>query len=225
MARILLIEDEVPLCKLTAKWLKDELHSVEVYSDGAEALEILEQEQFDIIILDIMLPGMDGLTLCKSFRKSGGITPIIMLTAKRTLDDKEAGLDSGADDYLTKPFKLRELSARIRALLRRQPVLTPSVLKVGDLTLDSTSNRVFRGEQEVKLVPKEFSLLAVLMKNAGKLVKSESLITSVWGVNSDVSFETIRSYIRLLRQKIDKPGKESLIETVHSVGYRLIDVQ
>lgn len=221
MARIFLVEDEEPLCKLIAKWVKAESHMVEVCTRGDKALELLATEVFDVIVLDIMLPGLNGIEVCARFRKSGGATPILMLTSRRSLDDKEKGLDSGADDYLTKPFKLRELSARIRALLRRQPAVLPAVLKVQDLVLDTSAARAYRNTLEIKLVPKEYSLLEILMKNAGRVVTTDALITSVWGLNSDVTIETIRSYIRLLRQKIDEPGQTSLIQTVHGVGYRL----
>lgn len=221
MARIFLIEDEEPLSKLISKWLKSEQHTIDVCADGMEALTALQAERFDVIILDIMLPGLDGLEVCRRYRARGGATPILMLTARRTLNAKEVGLDSGADDYLTKPFKLRELSARIRALLRRPPTVLSAVLKVEDLVLDPAASRVFRADREIKLVPKEFSLLEVLMKNAGKVVKTETLITSVWGLNSNVTTETIRSYVRSLRQKIDRPAEDSIILTVHGVGYRL----
>jgi two-component system, OmpR family, response regulator MprA len=221
MARILIVEDEEQLCKLIAKWLNNELHTVSICGDGSEALKLLEHEHFDLIILDIMLPGIDGLEVCRRYRAIGGATPILILTAKRTLNAKETGLDSGADDYLTKPFKLRELSARLRALLRRPAAVMQALLKVDDLVLDSAARRVFRGDREIKLVPKEFSLLEVLIKNAGKVVKTRALINSVWGLNSNVTAETIRSYVRLLRQKLDGPGGVPLIQTIHGVGYRL----
>ncbi len=144
-----------------------------------------------------------------------------MLTALHALESKEASLDSGADDYLTKPFKLRELSARIRALLRRPAIVLPTVLSASDLRLDTSTRKVFRGDREIKLVPREFNLLEIMMKNAGTIVTSETLIKGVWGANSQISPDTIRSYVRLLRQKIDRPGRISIIQNVHGVGYIL----
>jgi DNA-binding response OmpR family regulator len=221
MARILVIEDEEELSKLILKWLRDELHTAEAAYDGVTGLQKIQNGGFDLIVLDIMLPELDGISLLKQYRSAGGAVPVIILTAKRTLEVKEEGLDNGADDFLTKPFKLRELSARIRALLRRPANILPTLLRVEDLTLDPAACKVFRGDQEVRLVPKEFSLLEVLMRNAGQLVKTEYLITSVWGTDSNISQETIRSYVRLLRQKLDVPGQTSLIENFHGVGYKI----
>lgn len=221
MSRILLVEDEDHLCGFISKWLRDEMHIVDVCESGVEALEILARETYDAIVLDIMLPGLDGIEVCKRFRQAGGTTPIVMLTAKRTLESKLNGLDSGADDYLTKPFKLKELSARLRAVLRRQPALVSTILQAGDLSLNPSTGKVFRGEEEIHLGLKEFNLLEVLLRHAGILVTTDNLIESVWGLNSNVSNETIRSYIRLLRQKVDRSKEDSVIETVHGLGYRL----
>jgi two-component system OmpR family response regulator len=221
MPRILVVEDETELAALVQEWLVDELYVVEVLNDGMQALEAINSRPFDLIILDIMLPGLDGIEVCKRYRSHGGATPIMMLTAKRALAAKELGLDSGADDYLTKPFKLRELSARVRALLRRPAVVIPDVVTVGDLVLDRGSFKVSRRNRQIKLLPKEFALLETLMRHAGTVITSDDLIVNIWGDQSDVVSDTVRSYVRMLRQKIDEPGHPSLIQTVHGIGYKI----
>jgi two-component system, OmpR family, response regulator len=221
VSRILLVEDEPELAKLIREWLEEEYHSLEIAADGLDGLNRMSTNHFDAIILDIMLPGLNGIEVCKRYREAGGKSPIIMLTAKRALSDKERGLDGGADDYLTKPFKMRELSARIRAVMRRDSPVKSSVVAVADLHLDRASHRVFRGSTEIKLLPKEFDLLEVLMKSAGEVLPADTLIVSVWGATSDIVPETIRSYVRMLRQKIDLPGLTPLIHTVHGVGYKI----
>jgi DNA-binding response OmpR family regulator len=221
MTRILVVEDEEQLSVLVSDWLKEEHYVVEAVLDGDEALKRLSSDTFDLIVMDIMLPGVDGIEVCRQYRQTGGAAPILMLSARHALECKETSLDSGADDYLTKPFKLRELSARIRALLRRPVAVLPSILVVVDLRLDTKTRKVFRGDREIKLVPREFNILEIMMKNAGVLVTSEMLIRGVWGVKSGTSPDTIRSYVRLLRQKIDRPGRVSLIQNVHGLGYIL----
>jgi two-component system OmpR family response regulator len=221
MPRILVVEDETELAALVQEWLVDELYVVEVLNNGMQALEAINSRPFDLIILDIMLPGLDGIEICKRYRGQGGATPIMMLTAKRSLATKELSLDSGADDYLTKPFKLRELSARVRALLRRPAVVIPDVVTVGDLVMDRGSFTVSRCNRHIKLLPKEFALLEILMRHAGTVITSDDLIVNIWGSQSDVVSDTVRSYVRMLRQKIDEPGSPSMIQTVHGIGYKI----
>jgi DNA-binding response OmpR family regulator len=221
MAKILLVEDEPDLAGAIKEWLTEEYHLVEVATTGEEALSKLAAAQYDIVLLDWLLPELSGVEVCRSYRSRGGAAPVIMLTAKKSLISKEIGLDSGADDYITKPFQLRELSARIRAFLRR-PALSPvSLLKVGDIVLDRVTLTVTKSEQPLHLLPKEFALLEVLMRHQGRTMKVDSLLDLIWGTETEVAADTLRSNIKTLRRKIDNPGKPSHIVTVHGIGYRI----
>jgi len=221
MSRIFIVEDEEGLSGAIKEWLEDELYVVSVVADGLEAIEVLKTSDFELIILDLMLPGLSGIEVCKEYRKLGGKSPILMLTAKSTMLAKEEGLDSGADDYLTKPCNLRELSARVRALLRR-PVSPPLIiLEAGELKLDTNSRTASKAGNPLKLLPKEFILLEVLLKHKGQVMSTESLIEHVWGTDSAIAPETVRSHVKALRKKINDPIHGSVITTVHGMGYKI----
>jgi DNA-binding response OmpR family regulator len=221
MAKILIVEDELDLAGPVRDWLARESNTVEIVADGSEALECLRLYKYDVIILDLMLPGLNGMEICRQFRARGGTTPILMLTAKGSVEDKEAGLDIGADDYLTKPFSLKELAARVRALLRRPPDVSSNILTVADIALDPSANNVTKAGKEIHLLPKEFSLLEFFMRHPNQVFSAEALIDRVWQSDSDALSDTIRTHIKTLRRKIDSKGKPSLIATVHGVGYKL----
>ncbi|MCW5823743.1 MAG: response regulator transcription factor [Cyanobacteria bacterium TGS_CYA1] len=221
MSRILIVEDEEELSLSLKEWLEGELYAVSTVNEGKAALEMLLSNRYDLIILDWMLPGLSGLEICKVFRESGGDTPILILTARNTISAKEEGLNSGADDYLTKPFNLRELSARVRALLRRPQSAPQSILKAGNIVLDRNSRTVSKDGAPVKLLPKEFILLEVLILNRGKVLSSDELTNLVWGVDSDITPDTVRSHIRSLRKKVDNSSNFSVVKTVHSMGYKV----
>ncbi len=219
MAKVLVIEDEADLSGPIKDWLSREQHLVELAENGIEALEKLAVYKFDLIVLDLMIPGVSGMDVCKRFRSQGGTTPILMLTAKSAVEDKEQGLDAGADDYLTKPFHLKELSARVRALLRRHTQSSGPELKIGNICLDVLSRKVTLSGEEVHLVPREFSLLEFLMRHANQVFSAEALLDRVWASDTMASPDTIRTYIKILRKKLGNEG--SLIRTVHGVGYKL----
>lgn len=221
MSRILVVEDEEGLSGAMKEWLEDEYYVVSVVADGLDALDLLNSASFELIVLDLMLPGLGGIEVCKQYRKAGGKAPILMLTAKSTMACKEEGLDSGADDYLTKPCNLRELSARVRALLRR-PLSSPViVLEAGDIQLDTNSRTVTKGGIPLKLLPKEFILLEVLLKHKGQVLSTEALIEHVWGTNSTIAPETVRSHLKALRKKVGGPAHDSIVTTVHGMGYKI----
>lgn len=222
VSKILLVEDEADLANEVADWLAREHYLVEIAATGSDALAMLRVYQYDVILLDWLLPGVSGIDVCKQFRSHGGSTPILMLTAKSGESDKESGLDCGADDYLTKPFGLRELSARIRALLRRAgPQLTTNVLTVNGLTLDPKARTVFRGDDAIHLEPREFSLLEFFMRHPNQVFDGTALIDRVWNSETLISEDTIRTYIKSLRKKIDADKEQpSMITTVRGAGYR-----
>jgi DNA-binding response OmpR family regulator len=221
MSRILVVEDEAGLSGAIQEWLQDECYVVTVESDGQEALKKLKSGTYELALLDWMLPNLSGLEICQSFRAAGGSTPILMLTAKSTLSAKEEGLDSGADDYLTKPFSMRELSARVRALLRRPKTRPEMVIEAGGIRLDRKSLRVTKADLPIKLLPKEFILLEVLMRHCGVVLSTENLIDHVWGSHSEITPDTVRSHVKSLRKKIDAPKSSSIIKTVHGMGYMI----
>lgn len=221
MPRILVVEDEEGLSGAIKEWLEADLYIVKVVADGAEALSVMLAHTFEAIVLDVMLPSLSGIEVCKQYRKAGGNVPILILTARSTMAAKEEGLDCGADDYLTKPCNLRELSARIRALLRR-PLTNPVLmLEAGSIKLDTNARTATKADDPLKLLPKEFILLEVLMRHKGQVLSSENLVSHVWGMESEIAPETVRSHIKSLRKKIDSASHPSIITTVHGMGYKI----
>lgn len=222
MKKILLVEDEIKIANAIKRGLKYEGFEVSIAPDGEEGLELGKTLDFDCIILDRMLPLKEGVEVCKELRKSNIKTPIIMLTAKSGVNDKVEGLDAGADDYLAKPFSLDELLARIRAVLRRGSSLVNDELKVGDLTLNTSTFEVKRSGILINLSKKEYDLLEYFMINANKTISKEKLINHVWDYDSDILLNTVEVYIGYLRNKIDKPFKDKkMLQTVRGFGYKL----
>jgi DNA-binding response OmpR family regulator len=222
MAKVLLVEDDLDLSATIRQWLESESNMVEAVHDGGEGLERLRISDYDVVILDWNLPSISGLEILRTFRSERGSTPVLMLTGKAGIEDKTAGLDGGADDYLTKPFNMRELCSRVRALIRRtQRVPLSNVLRVGDLVCDPTVHRVTKNDIDIKIGPRDFALLEFLMRHAGTVFSSEALIERVWHSESEATGEAIKASVKRLRQKIDQDNEESLIENIPRVGYRM----
>jgi two-component system copper resistance phosphate regulon response regulator CusR len=219
--RILLVEDEKKVSSFVARGLMAERFAVDVAADGRTGMELATTYHYDLVILDLMLPGMDGNEILRRLRSKDVHVPVLVLTARDAVDDKVGTLEAGADDYLTKPFAFAELLARIKALLRRGPVSRSSVVRVGDLELDRLSQQVKRGGRRIELTGKEYSLLEYLMSNAGRVLSRTMIIEHVWDQSFDGITNIVDVYVRHLRNKIDDPYEKKLIRTVRGVGYTI----
>ncbi len=221
MPKILLSDDDVQLCNVIKGWLLLDNHNVEMVHNGSDALERLKISEYDLIVLDLTMPLMNGIEVLSRFRADGGITPVLLLTGQDSIQDKERGFDTGADDYLTKPFHGKELTARIRALLRRPPVYTGNVLTFAYLALDRNNYAVIVDGQKISLLPKEFDLLEFFMRNSNRVFAPEAILTKVWAADSDATVDAVTTCIKRLRRKIDVDGKPSLINTIRGAGYKM----
>jgi two-component system, OmpR family, response regulator len=219
--RVLIVEDQPKLAALLARGLREEGHAADIAERGEEATWMALAARYDAIVLDIMLPGIDGLETCRQLRRRGVWTPVLMLTARDAVGDRVIGLDAGADDYLTKPFSFEELLARLRALNRRTPAERPVTVEVGELLLDPAAHRVWRGQTELDLSAKEFALLELLMRRPGNVLTRGQLLEGAWDMAYERRSNIVDVYIRHLREKIDRPFGSDTIETVRGVGYRL----
>ena len=219
--RVLIVEDELKMASLVRRGLTEEGHAADIAGTGDDALWMAEAHPYDAIVLDVMLPGLNGFETCRRLRQAGIWVPVLMLTARDAVDDRVAGLDAGADDYLTKPFSFAELLARLRALVRRGGVERPTVILVGDLRLDPASRKVWRGEHEIQLSPKEFALLEAFMRRPGQALTRLQLLEHAWDFAYENRSNVVDVYVRYLREKVDRPFGTSSLETVRGVGYRL----
>jgi two-component system OmpR family response regulator len=219
--RVLVVEDEPRMADLLAQGLREEGHAVDVARDGTDALWLGTENDYDAIVLDVMIPGMNGFEVCRQLRAAERWAPVIMVTARDAVEDRVRGLDAGADDYLVKPFSFAELAARVRSLVRRPSGSRPAVLEVGDLRLDPATHRAWRGDAEVSLSPKEMALLELLMRRAGEVVTRTAILEHVWDFAYDGMSNVADQYIAYLRKKVDRPFGRNDIETVRGAGYRL----
>jgi two-component system OmpR family response regulator len=219
--RVLVVEDEIKMASLIRRGLRSEGLAADVAINGEDALWMAAATAYDAVVLDVMLPGIDGFETCRRLRSENIWAPVLMLTARDAIEDRVAGLDGGADDYLTKPFSFAELLARLRALARRGAIERPAVLEVRDLRLDPAARRAWRGEQEVSLSAKEFRLLEVFMRHPGEVLTRYQLLEQAWDYDYENRSNIVDVYVRYLRDKIDRPFAVSQLETVRGSGYRL----
>jgi len=221
MSKILLVDDDEELSQYLIDWFSERPFVVEYVANGQDALQMLENFKFELVLLDWGLPDMTGLDVLKRFRASGGTTPVIFLTGENDIWNKEQGLDSGADDYLVKPFDVRELAARIRTILRRPAALLPTDSKIGDLTLDSAKRTISDGTTTVKLLGKELAILEFLARNPGRTISAKMLLESIWPSDTEASEDTIRTNLKTLRKKLAQVGKPDLVKTEWGSGYSI----
>lgn len=219
--RVLVVEDEVKMAALIRRGLVEQGVAADVVADGEEALALAGSSEYDAIVLDVILPGIDGFATCRRLREDGVWAPVLMLTARGALEDRVAGLDGGADDYLVKPFSFAELLARLRALVRRDRSERPSIVEVGSLRLDPASRQVWRGQTEIALSAKEFDILEAFMRRPGHVLSRLQLLEQAWEYDYEHRSNVIEVYIRYLRQKIDKPFGVESIKTIRGAGYRM----
>ena len=219
--RVLIVEDDIRMAAAIRRGMQAEGIAADVATRGEDAIWMVAASEFDAVVLDVMLPGIDGFETCRRLREDGVWAPIIMLTARDSVEDRVQGLDEGADDYLIKPFSLAELLARLRALARRGPVERPSVITVGDLRLDPATQQAWRGEEEIPLTAKEFSLMETFMRRPGEILSRFQLLEHAWDYDYENRSNVIEVYVRYLREKVDRPFGVKSLETVRGAGYRL----
>ncbi len=223
--RILVVEDEKKVASFIKKGLEEEHYAVDIAYDGEEGLDLAQINEYDLILLDIMLPKLDGMEVLRRIRGNGSSVPILILTAKDSVEDIVTGLDTGSDDYLTKPFSFAELVARVRALLRRKAKEKADILTVGDLTLSTSTHRVKRGTREIELTPKEYALLEYFMRNPNRILTRTLITEHVWDYHFDPETNVIDVYVNYLRKKIDHGFEKKLIHTIRGSGYMMRDEQ
>jgi two-component system, OmpR family, response regulator len=219
--RVLIVEDEPKMAGLIRRGLREEGYAADVAGTGNDALWMAGATEYDAIVLDVLLPGTNGFDICRELRRSGVWSPVLMLTARDSVDDRVAGLDAGADDYLTKPFSFVELLARLRALARRPPLERPAVLEVGDLRLNPATHQAWRGDTELELSAKEFRILEAFMRRPGHVLSRLHLLEHCWDYGYENRSNVVDVYVRYLREKVDRPFGRKSIETVRGAGYRL----